>query len=167
MAWSTSNMFQAWALNPMNGVTGASGAGLPTGYAGLVADTVNCALFGTLTPDRTVAAASTGYNTGVWVTGSELTGGTDWVAGGRAVPATKSFAASAGVVTFATTTNLTSAATATITAAFGALIYDNTITAGTVAKQGVCYLYFGGSQTVTSGTFSLNWNASGIFTVTV
>ncbi len=162
MAWSGTNnsIFAAFIAAPCLKL----GA---TGYGGLVADTINTALYNnTTTPDRTVAVGSTGYNTGQWVTGNEVTGGSDWVAGGRAVPATKTCTAAAAVTTFSTTTNLTSAATATITA-YGCLLYDNTITAGTVAKQGVCFLDFGGVQTCTSGTFSLNWNASGIFTITV
>jgi len=168
MAWSGSQIFAAFVANPMLGVTGASGAGLPTGYQGLVADTVNCALYaGTITPDATVAVGSTGYNTGQWVTGGEITGASEWVAGGRAVPATKTISQSSNVVTFKTTTNLVGAATVTMAGINGCLVYDNSITAGTVAKQGVCFLWFGGAQSVTAGTFSVNWSASGIFTFTV
>jgi hypothetical protein len=36
-----------------------------------------------------------------------------------------------------------------------------------VADQGVCYLYFGGAQSVTSGTFTIQWNASGIMQLTL
>ena len=45
-------------------------------------------------------------------------------------------------------------------------MYDNTITAGTVAAQGMCFNYFGGAQSVTSGTFTINWDATGIFKFT-
>lgn len=59
----------------------------------------------------------------------------------------------------------------TIAAAFGCLVYDFTITAGTVAKQGLCYNYFGGSQSVTAGTFTIIWATVGattaVFNVTV
>ena len=48
----------------------------------------------------------------------------------------------------------------------GCLVYDNAITGGTVAKQGFCYNYFGGSLGVTSGTFTLNWSLTGIATFT-
>jgi hypothetical protein len=168
MAWSGSQIFASFVTNPMLGVTGASGAGLPTGYAGLVADTVNLALYaGSITPDATAAVASTGYNTGQWVTGGEITGSSEWVAGGRAVPATKSISQATNVTTFKTTTNLVGAATVTMSGINGCLVYDNTISAGTVAKQGVCFLWFGGAQSVTAGTFSVNFNASGIFTFTV
>jgi hypothetical protein len=169
MSWSGTNshIFAQWVNNPLLGVTGASGAGLPTGYAGLVADTVNLALYNnSITPDQTVSVANTAYNAGQWANTNEVTSGTDWVAGGRAVPATKSISVSTNVVTFKSTTNLSSVATATLST-YGALVYDNTITGGTAAKQGVCFLDFGGVQTVTGGTFSLNWNANGIFTITV
>lgn len=167
MTWSgTANrVFGAFVNNPMLGVTGASGAGLPTGYQGLATDVVKCALYNnTTTPDATAAVASTGYNTGQWVTANEVTGGTDWVAGGRTL-AGDAFAFSGSAVTYSAN-NLTSAATASFTA-YGCLVYDSSISGGTVAKQGVCYLDFGGAQTVSAGTFSLIWNAGGIFSVTV
>jgi hypothetical protein len=58
--------------------------------------------------------------------------------------------------------DLTGAATITITDANGCLVYDDTITAGTVADQGVSYHWFGGAQSVTAGTFSVIWHANGI-----
>lgn len=157
MAWTDSRVFQAWIVNPML----ANTASLPTSYAGLVADTVKAALFNnTGTPDRTAAVASTGYNTGAWVTANEVTGASEWVAGGRTI-AGDAVSAAAGVVTYSAS-NLTGSATLTMANIFGCLVYDSTITGGTVAKQGVCYNYFGGAQAVTSGTFSLVWSASGI-----
>jgi hypothetical protein len=50
----------------------------------------------------------------------------------------------------------------TLTNAFGCLVYDNTISGGTVAKQGVSFNYFGGAQSVTAGTFTIIWHANGI-----
>jgi hypothetical protein len=58
-----------------------------------------------------------------------------------------------------------SAAGATITGAFGCLVYDDTI-ATPVADQGICYNYFGGSQSVSGGLFTVVWSASGIFAIT-
>jgi hypothetical protein len=54
-----------------------------------------------------------------------------------------------------------SGATATLAAVFGCLVYDFTI-AAPVAKQGMCFNYFGGSNSVTSGTFTVVWSANGI-----
>lgn len=158
MVWTGSTIFREWP----NQVMQVSG----TGYTGLDSDTVNCALYGGNTPDKDAAVASTGYNTGAWVTAGEKTSGTDWVAGGRALT-TKTFTTpSSGVMMF-DAADLTSVATATMSNVEGALIYDNSITAGTVAKQGVCSLYFGGAQTVVSGTFSIMINANGVFRFTV
>jgi hypothetical protein len=55
----------------------------------------------------------------------------------------------------------------TIANAYGCFIYDDTITAGTVADQGLCYNYFGGSaQGVTGGTFTVVFDATGVFKIT-
>lgn len=163
MAWADSRVFQEWVKNPLfNG----SGGTPPTSYTGYLTDTMKCALYAAgITPDRNAALASTGYNTGVWITGNEKTGSSEWVAGGRAL-ASKTNAASAGTITL-DAADLTGSASITMSSVEGCLIYDDTITAGTVADQGMCFLWFGGSQSVTAGTFSVNFNASGIVTATV
>jgi len=155
MVWVDSRIFQQAMLNPIAGRSWTTAA--PTTYSSLSADTINVALFGTLTPDKTAAVGSTGYNTGVWVTGSEVTDATNWVAGGRAL-ASKAFAIDTGSSSICfSAANLAGGGTVTLTAFFGCFVYDFTITAGTVAKQGLCYNYFGGSQTVTGGTFTILW----------
>jgi len=163
VAWSASNVFQEWVKNPLfNG----SGGTPPTSYTGYLTDTMKCALFASgITPDRNAAVGSTGYNTGVWVTGNEKTGSSEWVAGGRAL-ASKTNAASSGTITL-DAADLTGSASITMTSVEGCLIYDDTITAGTVADQGMCFLWFGGAQSVTAGTFSVVFNAAGIVTATV
>ena len=45
----------------------------------------------------------------------------------------------------------------------GALVYDNT----TATKGGFCYNYFGGPNSVVNGTFTVVWNANGIFRITL
>lgn len=180
MAWTsstpTSRVFIQAVLNPLTESTqGTSNLALPTTYSttgGILSDTINVALFNnTTSPDASAAVGSTGYNTGTWVTGNEVTDATNWVAGGRAL-ASKTFSittagtqTTASVLSFAAA-NLSGGGTVTITSAFGCLVYDNTITAGTVAKQGLCFNYFGGSQSVTAGTFTINWDATGIFKFT-
>lgn len=157
MAWANSRVFVQWMIGPMLQSSG-------TGYTGLDSDTVKAALFATgATPDNDAAVGSTGYLTGTWVTANEITddqvGGADWVSGGIAL-ATKTFTSPAvGDVMF-DAADTASGASATLTAAFGAFVYDDTITAGTVADQGLCYNYFGGSQSVTNGTFTIVWNAT-------
>lgn len=161
MSWTDSRVFAAFVLNPMLAAPGS----LPSGYGGLPADTVRCALFNnSVTPDRTVLAASSGYNTGTWTTGNEVTGASEWVAGGRALTA-DNFGQNGGTINYAAA-NLTGTATVTMSGIYGCLIYDDSVTGGTVANQGVCYNYFGGSQSVTSGTFSVNFNGFNVFQIT-
>lgn len=124
-------------------------------------DTIKIALYGnTGTPDNTVATdVLTEYNgtASAWVVANE-TSGTGYTAGGVAVTPL-SVAQSSNVVTF-TSSGTPTWTTATITA-YGCLIYDTT-----VSSIGLCYLSFGGAQTVTANTFTVNYNASGIATFT-
>lgn len=162
MAFTASAIFREWPKSIMG--QGQTALALPASYAGLGADTVNVALYGnTGTPDKDAALASTGYNTGQWVTGNELTDATNWVAGGRAL-ASKTFTTPATGVAMFDAADLAGGGNVTLTAVFGCLVYDNTIAASTggVAKQGVCYNYFGGTQSVTAGTFTIIWNANGV-----
>ena len=53
----------------------------------------------------------------------------------------------------------------TVAAAYGCLVYDHTITV--TANQGLCYNYFGGSQSVTAGTFTIIWATVGALTSVV
>lgn len=159
MAWTDSRVFREWITGPMLQAAG-------TGYTGLDSDTVNVALFNnTGTPDKDAAVASTGYNTGAWVTANEVSG-TNWAAGGRPL-ANKTFTSPATGVSMFDADDLAGGGTLTLANVYGCLVYDNTITAGTVAKQGVCFNYFGGAQSVTSGTMTILWNSNGIVRFTV
>lgn len=162
---ANSQMFVAWVQGVMG--QGQTAQSLPAAYAGLGTDTVNVALFNnSVTPDNTAARASTGYNTGTWTTTNEVTDATNWTAGGRPL-ASKTTNVATNVFTF-DAADTAGAGNVTITNAFGCMLYDNAITAGTggVAKQGICFNSFGSGQSVTAGTFTIVWNASGIFTVT-
>lgn len=159
MAFTASAIFREWPIMVLQ-VSGTS-------YTGLDSDTVNVALYNnTGTPDKDAAVASTGYNTGAWVLANEVTDATNWVAGGRAL-ASKTFTTPSTGVAMFDAADLAGGGNVTLSGVMGCLVYDNTITAGTVAKQGACYNYFGGSQSVTAGTFTIIWNASGIFRFTV
>jgi hypothetical protein len=154
MAWANSSVFREWNVMTLQ-VSG-------TGYTGLDSDTVKVALFNNTTaPDKDAAVASTGFNTGVWTTTNEVTDATNWVSGGRAL-ASKTFTTPATGVCMFDAADLAGAGNVTITNAYGAFVYDDTITAGTVADQGVCFNYFGGAQSVTAGTFTVVWNANGL-----
>lgn len=164
---TASAIFQQALLNPIMGRLWTTAA--PTTFSSLSADAlVSAALFNnTTTPDKTAAVASTGFNTGQWVTANEVidTGGSNWASGGRAL-ASKAF----GIDTGSSSVCFQAAATAgagnvTIASAFGCLVYDGTITGGTVAKQAMCYNSFGGSaQGVTAGTFTILWATVGALT---
>lgn len=160
MAWTNSKIFREWVGGPMLQASG-------TGYTGLDSDTVKVALFNnSSTPDKDAAVGSTGYNTGTWVTANEVTGSSEWVAGGRALASKTITTPSSGTIMF-DAADLTGTATVTMSSIYGCLIYDHTISGGTVADQGCCFNYFGGSQSVTSGTFTVVFNASGVMSFTV
>jgi hypothetical protein len=167
MSWTDSRVFRAWPLAILG--QGQTAAVLPAGYAGLGADTVKVALFNnSVTPDKDAALTSTGFNTGTWTTGNQVTDATNWVSGGRALSSKTLSAPSTGVVMF-DAADLSGGGAVTLSNAFGCLVYDDTITAGTggIADQGISFNYFGGAQSVTAGTFTIVWNASGIAQITV
>ncbi len=114
------------------------------------------------TPDQTVTAANSAFNVAQWVTGNEVTA-TGWPTGGLALASVTSGRAS-NVFTF-DAADKAGGATDTITNAYGCMIYDDTLTTP-VADQGVCYLAYGGANSVTSGTFTVAFNAAGIMTFT-
>lgn len=161
MSFAASGVFIQWPFTMLNGTK-------PTGYAGLTTDTLKAALYNdTGTPNKSDTQANTAYNAGQWVTANQ-SGCTDanWPAAGQAL----------GTVTSAVSSNVykldaldtAGAGNVTLSGVKGCLVYDDSITGGTgVADQGICYNYFGGSQSVTAGTFTIVWNASGIMTITV
>lgn len=174
MAWSGSAIFTQTMFNPLlEALHGTTGLALPTGYSatgGLAADTLKAALYNnTGTPLNTDTLAHIAYNGagGPWVTANEVTG-TGWSAGGVALSS----------LTYgidATATNAcafhaanTSATGVTIASAYGCLVYDTSISGGTgVANQGICYNYFGGTQSITGGTFQIAWYTTGYSSGTV
>lgn len=163
MTWTAtegSHIFREFLIGPAYQASG-------TGYTGLDSDTVKFALFNnTGTPDNDAALASTGFNTGQWVTGNEVIGSSEWVTGGRAL-ASKTFTAPGADLVMFDAADLTGVATITIANAYGGLCYDDTITGGTVADQGASYHYFGGVQSVTAGTFSVIFHANGLHRYTL
>ena len=109
-----------------------------------------------------MASASTAYGAGVWASGEVANGG--WAAGGVALTSVAS-GFSSNVYTFDAADTANGSA-ATLTDAYGALVYDDTI-AAPVADQGLCYNYLGGANSVTAGTFTIVWHASGIYALTL
>ena len=160
MAWSNSKIFQRYLSNRIGNVTAFD----------YDADTIKAALYGTsITPDNDVATdVLTGYNGAAsqWVTGGEIIdssgGGTDWPAGGVALAGKTVDVATADLVKV-DANDTASGATADIAAAFGCLVYNDTLT----NKPGMCYNYFGGTNSVTNGTFTIVWHANGVCSYTL
>ena len=176
MPWTdsspTSRIFTQAILNPLTASAWSTTEPTTYGANGLSADTISVALFGNaVSPDASAAVGSTGFNTGTWTTTNEITGGANWPSGGINL-ASKTFTVLvAGSQTTASAiafdaADLAGAGNVTIAAAFGCFVYDTTITAGTVNDQGLCFNYFGGTQSVTAGTFTIVWDATGVFKVT-
>jgi hypothetical protein len=157
MAWSNSKVFQQFLANTLT----------QTAVFDLDTHTFKVALYDNdITPDQNAAAASTAYNVGQWVlTGNEVSQAGQWAAGGVALTTPVVSTATAGVV-FWDAADTASGSAATLTNAFGCLVYDDTLTTP-VADQGVCYNYFGGANSVTAGTFTVVWNANGIWRATL
>lgn len=117
-----------------------------------------------ITPSQTVASAASAYGAGVWASGG-VSDASGWPALGRPlVSTTSSF--SSNVYTLDAADTVSANSTTTLTGAYGCLVYDHSI-ATPVADQGICYLYFGGPQTVTAGQFTIIYNASGILALTL
>jgi hypothetical protein len=169
---SNSAIFVQAMKNPLLRSIDPSNITLPTGYTDLVTDTINCALFGNSgTPNKTDTLANTGYNTGQWTTSNEISG-TGYTAGG----------ATLGTISYGIDGTATNACayhaanpswTGASFTAYGDLVYDNSISAGTVAKQGICFHSYGGSaETISGGTFTVAWYSTGyssgvVFAITV
>ena len=156
MAWSASKIFMAFLEDVFENTTAMD----------LNSDTFKVALYDNdITPDQTVASANTAYNAGQWTaSGNEVSDTTEWPATGQALGSVTS-AFSSNVYTFDAADEVSDGTSATLAAVFGCLIYDDTITTP-VADQGVCYLYFGGTNSVTDGTLTVVFNSAGIFTIT-
>jgi hypothetical protein len=156
MAWSASKIFMALIEDLMENTTEMD----------LNSDAIKIALYDNdITPDQTVTSANTAYDAGQWASaGNEVSDGAEWAVGGQALDTVTS-TRSSNVYTFDAADETSAGSSATLTAFFGILVYDDTI-ATPVANQGICYNYFGGTNTVTDGTLTVIFNASGIFTIT-
>lgn len=171
---STSAIFVQSMNNPLLRSVDPSNITLPTGYTDLTTDTIMCALYGNSgTPSKTDTMAHIGYNSsgGQWVTANEVTG-TGYTAAGQALSSiTYGIDATAtnALAYHATGPSWTGASFT----AYGDLVYDNSISGGTVSKQGICFHSYGGSaQTISGGTFTVAWYSTGyssgvVFVVTV
>ena len=157
MAWSASKIFTTYITDIINNTTAMD---LNTDAS------IKVALYDTdPTPDQTVSSANSAFNAGQWASaGNEVFDGAEWATGGVALTSVTSVF-STNVYTF-DAANTASGTSATLLAVFGGLVYDDTI-ATPVADQGICYNYFGGTNSVTDGTFTVIWHPNGIFALTL
>lgn len=150
MAWANSKFFRA-ALADMFDNTAAMDLG---------SDTLKVALFdNSITPNQDVTAANSAYGAGVWASGG--VSDTNWPAVGLNL-GSHPIDSSVSATVFMDAPGLANSSTVTLVGFYGALIYDDTLTTP-VADQGVCYVYFGGTQTVTAGVATIIWNNNGVF----
>jgi hypothetical protein len=121
-----------------------------------LADTVNVAMYtNSVTPNY---STDTAYTAAPYTT-NEVTG-TGYTAGGVAL-GTKTLSESpTGTIMFDAADSAWT--TSTITNAQGALIYDIT-----VANKALCFVNFGAAYSTTAGTFTIQWNVLGIFTLDI
>ena len=142
MAWPGKSQIYAYSvLVQYNQLTGKQTAN---------SDTYKMALYGTGTPVNTgTTLASTEYGAS-WNTCTEVSNSGTYAAGGAALTSPTS-TQSTNTWVFACSTAI-SFTSATI-AAYGCLIYDSTVS----GTPGLCYLDFLGSQSVTSGTFTVTF----------
>lgn len=151
MAWTNSKIFRPYIADMIGNVA----------QFDWDADSIKLALYnGTVTPDNDVTAANSAYNVGQWVTANEVSDVGEWAAGGVVLTG-KTVDVSVADTVKVDAADAASGASATLANVHGGLVYDDTLTTP-VAKQGICYLYFGGAQAVTDGTLTVIFNANGI-----
>jgi hypothetical protein len=159
MAWTDSRIYRQFIADALGDTAQFKLGGT---------DVLKAALYGTgATPDRDATAANSAY-AATWFGAAEIIdttgGGTDWPTGGVSL-GTETLTTSAGGIVMLDAPDTASGATADIAGAFGCNVYDDTLTTP-VADQGVCFNYFGGSNSVTNGTFTIVWHVNGIARIT-
>lgn len=158
MAWTNSKIFRPFLADVL---ANTAAFDLDTG-----GDSIKVALYdNTITPDNDVTAANSAYDVGQWATANEQYEAGQWDQGGVALTSQSVNSGTADVVFFdaADTASGTGADLADV---YGCLVYSDTLTTP-VADQGICFNYFGGANSVTNGTFTVVWNANGIFRITL
>lgn len=116
------------------------------------------------TVDDTAAQAC--YAGSTW-TGNEVSDTTGWAATGRVLDNCAITNAASGVVMWDCDDEVGGTITTGLTAFYGWMVYSDTL-ASPVADQGVCFNYFGGSNTASAGgSVTVVIAANGLFRITV
>lgn len=156
MAWSNSKVFRQFLADAVLNVAAFD----------LDTDTFKVALYNnSVTPDNDVTAANSAFNVGQWATTNEVSQAGQWASGGVALTSPTINVGTADVV-FWDAADTASGSAATLANVYGCLVYDDSLTTP-VADQGVCYNYFGGTNSVTNGTLTVVWHVNGIFRATL
>ena len=158
MAWSASGAFRQTVADYLGNPNSFWTPALPH----LDLESHRGALFtNAVTPDYDAAAAAAKYGTGgTWTTANEVSG-TGYTAGGALLTSTTVTTPSTGIVMFDAADLAWSSAT--FSNAYGLLVYADSLTAP-VADQAWLALYFGGTAySVTAGTFTVQFSASGLW----
>jgi hypothetical protein len=156
MAWANSKVFRAFLADAVDN----------TAALDLGADSCKVALYNnSITPDQNATSANTAFNAGQWATAQEVAQAVQWPTGGVALTSQTVNSATSGVVFF-DAADTASGSAATLASVYGCLVYDDTLTTP-VADQGICFNYFGGTNSVTNGTFTVVWAANGIWRATL
>lgn len=157
MAWSNSKIFTSYItdlLTQQKDFDLASSAGAPS------VDILKVALYNdNITPSNTATASATVYSAvgSPWATGNEVKDNSGWPAGGLQLATNRTVSLVGTNVVF-DAPDLTSATNATtLVNVTGCLVWDDTID-----DRGICYNWFGGSNTVLNGTFTIVWSGDGI-----
>ena len=159
MAWSNSRWF----------IFAIRDALTNTAAIDLTLDTHKAALYDNdITPDQDVTAANSAYNVDQWaIAGNEVSDGTEWDAGGEPITGTDLDDDDVtGTIEWDATNTPSGGTSATLAAVFGCLNYAEAL-ASPVANQGLAFSYFGGTNDVTNGTFTIIWADAGIANIDV
>jgi len=153
MAWSASKILIG-AIVDMLGNTSAYDINTDAFKAALFNDTI--------TPSQVVTSANSCYAAGVWASGG-VSDATGWPAAGRSLVTVTLTDYSAATVKWDADDTVSANDTTTLASCNGALIYNDTMSSP--ADQGLCYLWFGGPASVTSGRFTIVYHTNGLMSL--
>lgn len=156
MSWTDSHVFRALVADVFDNTTAID----------FGADSFKVALYNnSITPDNDVSSANSAYNAGQWATAQEVFEAGQWAQAGVVLTGQTLNSGTADTVFF-DATDTASGSAADLALVFGCLVYDDTI-ATPVVDQGASFNYFGGSNSVVNGTFTVVWHANGIWRATM